>query len=108
MALTKEQIKEFKAVEKEAEDSYKLKQVADEIADFGDGDLEWAKKVYKKAEEKAKKSADFCKLADSLYEKLGDKEWALKNYIKADKIAYECDDYDILAWANDKIEEINS
>jgi hypothetical protein len=108
MALTKEQIKEFEEKEKEAEDYEEFKRLADGIADFGDGDLEWARKVYKKAEEKAKKGVDFCKLADSLYEKLSDKEWALKNYIKADKIANECDDYDILAWANDKIEEINS
>jgi len=47
MALTKEQIKEFKAAEKKAEDSGELIVVADDLAEVGDKD--WAKKVYKKS-----------------------------------------------------------
>ena len=51
MALTKEQIKEFKEAEKEAEESGELLEVGDEL--FEAGDKEWAKKVYKKAVNKA-------------------------------------------------------
>ena len=50
MALTKEQIKEFKAEEKEAEEAYNLIDVANNIAEAGDKD--WAKKIYKKAEKR--------------------------------------------------------
>ena len=74
MALTKEQIKEFKAAEKEAENSYDFKNVAYDISNAGD--KEWAKKVYKKAEEKAENSYDFAKLAEIIRENLGDKKWA--------------------------------
>ena len=49
--MTEDQIKEFKETEKEAEDSYDLRDLADEIVDAGD--KEWAKKIYMKAEEKA-------------------------------------------------------
>ena len=55
MALTKEQIKEFQEAEKEAEDACDLRSVADDIAEAGD--KEWAKKVYKKAEGKAKENS---------------------------------------------------
>ena len=61
MALTKAQIKEFKAAEKEAEDSYDYRSVADDIAEAGDKD--WAKKLYKKAEEKAENYSEFNDLA---------------------------------------------
>ena len=49
--LTKAQIKEFKEAEEAAEDSYDFRGIADDIAEAGDKD--WAKKLYKKAEEKA-------------------------------------------------------
>ncbi len=47
--LTKAQIKEFKEAEEAAEDSYDFRGIADDIAEAGDKD--WAKKLYKKAEE---------------------------------------------------------
>ena len=56
MALTKEQIKEFKAAEKEAEDSGDYRNVADELAEAGD--KEWAKTVYEKALELAEEDRD--------------------------------------------------
>jgi len=40
------------------------------------GDKDWAKKVYKKAEKKAKDSYDYESLAESLRDQLGDKKWA--------------------------------
>ena len=43
MALTKAQIKEFKAAEKEAEDSYDYRSVADDIAEAGD--KKWAMRI---------------------------------------------------------------
>tara|TARA_A100001015_G_scaffold257192_1_gene299689 strand:+ start:199 stop:945 length:747 start_codon:yes stop_codon:yes gene_type:complete len=91
MALTKEQIKEFKEAEAEADaetdNFYNLKEVADNLAKTGD--LEWARKVYKKAEGKAKTSDDFRFFGQSLFEKLNDKEWSLKQYKKAeDKAEY--------------------
>ena len=51
MALTKDEIKEFKKEEKEAEDCTDFYFIADQISDAGD--KEWAKNLYKKAEEKA-------------------------------------------------------
>ena len=51
MALTKDEIKEFKKEEKEAEDCFGFTFIADQISDAGD--KEWAKNLYKKAEEKA-------------------------------------------------------
>jgi len=40
------------------------------------GDKEWAKELYKKAEDKAGNSYDFAKLAEIIRENLGDKKWA--------------------------------
>ena len=80
MALTKEQIKEFKAAEKKAEDSGELIVVADDLAEAGDKD--WAKKVYKKAADKIDDSEDFIELADSIHEGLGDKELLKEVYGK--------------------------
>jgi hypothetical protein len=94
-ALTKEQIKEFKESEKEAEDSYDFRNVAYDIADAGD--KEWAKKVYKKAEGKAEDYSDFSGLADSIHEQLGDKEWAKKVYKKAADKAEDFSDFSGLA-----------
>ena len=51
MALTKEEIKEYKSEEKEAEDCTDFSIIADQLSDAGD--KEWAKNLYKKAEEKA-------------------------------------------------------
>ncbi len=95
MALTKEQIKEFKEREKEAEDSYDYRSVADDIAEAGDKD--WAKKVYEKAEKKSEDCSDFTILADNIIEKLGDKEWAKTFYEKAEDKAEDNDDIRALA-----------
>ena len=54
----------FQSDEANAEDACGLKIVADSIAEAGD--KKWAKKVYKKAEEKAKDSLDFNWLAYSI------------------------------------------
>tara|TARA_B100000686_G_C16676819_1_gene909604 strand:- start:69 stop:1295 length:1227 start_codon:yes stop_codon:yes gene_type:complete len=81
--LTKEEIKEFKAEEKEAEDYSELSSLAESLFELGD--KEWTKKVYKKAETKAENSEDYESLADSIIEKLGDKDWAKKVYKKAVK-----------------------
>tara|TARA_Y100001960_G_scaffold288769_1_gene328119 strand:+ start:307 stop:1659 length:1353 start_codon:yes stop_codon:yes gene_type:complete len=81
MALSKEQIKEFKAAEKEAEDSYDYRSLADDIA--AAGDKEWAKKIYGKAEEKAAENDDFRGLAKSVYQSLGDQKWSNDLYKKA-------------------------
>ena len=90
MALTKEQIKEFKEAEETAEDFYKLKEVADNLAEAGD--KEWAKKVYKKAEVTTEESREFLMLANSLSEKLNDNKWAKKVYKKAEDKADCVDD----------------
>ena len=51
MALSKKDIKFFEDEEKEAENSFDFRRVADDLADAGDN--KWAKKVYAKAEDKA-------------------------------------------------------
>ena len=66
--LDEAQIKEFKDLEEEAEDSCDFRYLADDIAETGDKD--WAKKVYMKAESKAEDSMDFASLADCIYENL--------------------------------------
>ena len=74
--LTKEQIKEFTEQEKEADDSWHYKSLAGDVAEAGDKD--WARKLYKKAEDLAKDSSDYRDLAKSIVDEnyLGDKEWA--------------------------------
>ena len=52
MALTKEQIKEFKEEEKDAEDCFDFYNLAENLVKAGDKD--WAKKVYKKSYKKKK------------------------------------------------------
>ena len=66
--------KNFKDAEAKAKDACDLKQVADNLADAGD--KQWAKKVYRKAEDKAEDSLDLNWLAYSISVALGDKEWA--------------------------------
>ena len=56
-------------------------------------DKEWAKKIYKEAEEKAEDCSDFRDLADSIHENLGDKEFAKKVYKKAEKKAEDSEDF---------------
>ncbi len=72
----------FQSDEANAEDACDLKIVADSIAEAGD--KKWAKKVYKKAEEKSRDSLDFNWLAYSIIETLGDTNWARNIYIKAE------------------------
>ena len=72
----------FQSDEANAEDACDLKIVADSIAEAGD--KKWAKKVYKKAEEKARDSLDFNWLAYSIVETLGDTNWARSIYTKAE------------------------
>ena len=93
--MTKEQIKEFKATEKEAEDSDGYRSLADELAESGD--KEWAKKIYGKAEEKGENCYEFIYLADSIYENLGDKNWSEKVYKKAEEKAEDYGDFRYLA-----------
>ena len=51
------------------------------------GDEEWARRLYKKSEDKAEAFYEFRWLAECLCENLGDKEWAKKVYIKAESQA---------------------
>jgi tetratricopeptide (TPR) repeat protein len=95
MALTKEQIKEFKEELKEAEGCYGFYSLARKISYAGD--KEWAKKVYKKAEEKAEDCSDYSSLAASIHEEIGDKEWAKKVYKKAEGKAEDSSDFRDLA-----------
>ena len=90
-------IRKFKNAEAKANDACDLKVVADNLADAGDQG--WARKVYRKAEDKAEDSLDFNWLACSLCEKLGDMEWARKVYKKAGNKA-ECSlDFNWLAYS---------
>jgi len=98
--LTKEQIKEFTEQEKEADDSFDYRHLADSIADENYlGDKEWARKLYKKAEDLAKDSGDYKYLANSIADEryLGDEELARKLYKQAEDLAENCDAYKYLA-----------
>ena len=84
MALTKDEIKEFKKKEKEAENCTGFSIIASGLSYAGD--KEWAKNVYKKAEEKADDFYDLRNLADSIFNDLGDEEWSRTLYMKAEEI----------------------
>jgi hypothetical protein len=54
--------------------SFDFRRVADGLADAGDN--EWAKKIYKKEEDKAEECYEYQSLAESIRDNLGDKKWA--------------------------------
>ena len=95
MALTKDEIKEFKKEEKEAEDCFGFTFIADLISDAGD--KEWAKNLYKKAEQKDHDFHDLIGLAQSVFENLDDEEWSRTLYKKAEEKAESYDDFKDLA-----------
>ena len=104
MALTKEEIKEYKSEEKEAEICYDFYYIADSILENG-GDKEWAINLYKKAETKAEIFREFIDLAESLCEKLGDKEWARSLYKKAEEKAVGDERYHLAQSKSDYLGE---
>ena len=95
--LTKEEIKEFKEQEKEAEDLYDYYSLAAEIVEAGDKD--WARKLVQKAEDLAENSDDYNSIAESVADEdsLGDKKYAKELYQKAEDLAEEQYDYESIA-----------
>ena len=89
--------KNFKNAEVKAKDACDLKQVADNLAEAGD--KQWAKKVYRKAEDKAEDSLDFNWLAYSVCVALGDKEWARELYKKGEEKAENSLEFNWLAYS---------
>ena len=87
----------FQKEETKAKDACDLKKVADSIAKAGD--KEWAKKVYKKVEEKARDSLDFNWLAYSIFEVFGDINWAKKVYKQSENKAEGSLDFNWLAYS---------
>jgi hypothetical protein len=77
MALTKEQIKEFKEKKGKAKACYELKEIADNIAETGD--KEWANKIYKSVSGSYDDSEDVSDFANRLCDELKDAEWSTKN-----------------------------
>ena len=77
MALTKEQIKEFKEKKGKAKACYELKEIADNIAEAGD--KEWANKIYKSVSGSYDDSEDVSDFANRLCDELKDAEWSTKN-----------------------------
>ncbi len=90
-------IEKFQKDETKAKDACDLKKVADNIAKAGD--KEWAKKVYKKVEEKAQDSLDFNWLAYSIFEVFGDINWAKKVYKQSENKAESSLDFNWLAYS---------
>ena len=89
--------KNFKNAEVKAKDACDLKQVADNLAEAGD--KQWAKKVYRKAEDKAEDSLDLNWLAYSVCVALGDKEWARELYKKGEEKAENSLEFNWLAYS---------
>ncbi len=87
----------FQTAEANANDACDLKQIADQLAEAGDG--QWAKKVYQKAEAKAEDSLDLNWLAYSVALALNDKDWAKKIYRKAEEYAESSLDLNWLAYS---------
>ncbi|MBL4665132.1 MAG: tRNA (guanosine(46)-N7)-methyltransferase TrmB [Nitrospinaceae bacterium] len=89
--------RKFQTEEANANDACDLKQVADQLAEAGDG--QWAKNVYQKAEAKAEDSLDLNWLAYSVALALNDKDWAKKIYRKAEEYAESSLDLNWLAYS---------
>jgi tRNA (guanine-N7-)-methyltransferase len=89
--------RKFKTAEANANDACDLKQVADQLAEAGDG--QWAKNVYQKAEAKAEDSLDLNWLAYSVALALNDKDWAKNIYRKAEEYAESSLDLNWLAYS---------
>lgn len=90
-------VKKFKAAEVKARDCCDLKKIADDLVVAGDS--QWAKKIYLKAEGKARDSLDLNWLAYSVYEAFGDVQWARELYLKAEGMAKESLDFNWLAYS---------
>ncbi len=82
-SLSKEQVKTFKAQEKEAEDCWDYSALADSLAEAGD--KEWARKIYEKAVKTADDSQDLAAIGSSVLkeEHLSDMDWARNLYSQA-------------------------
>lgn len=89
--------RKFKAAEASAKDSCDLKQVADQLVEAGDRD--WARSVYKKAEEKAEDCLDLNWLAYSVVFALNETDWAVKIYREAEKCVENSLDLNWLAYS---------
>lgn len=89
--------RKLQTAEASANDACDLKQVADQLAEAGDG--QWAKNVYQKAEAKAEDSLDLNWLAYSIALVLNDKDWAKKIYRKAEEHAESSLDLNWLAYS---------
>ncbi len=76
----------------ETQDSGNLRNLADSLCQ-NLGDLEWAKKIYQKAEDKAKAFYEFRWLAERLCENMGDLDWAKSGYRKAENKANDSSDF---------------
>ena len=76
MALTKEQIKEFKEKKGKAKACYELKEIADNIAETGD--KEWANKIYKSVTSSYDDGEDISDFTNRLCNELKDAEWSTK------------------------------
>ena len=85
MALTKEQIKEFKEEEKNASEFYEYRKIGSDLVEAGD--KQWAKKLYKKAEDTAENSEDLFILAECVFEELSETDWAKNLYKKSEQDA---------------------
>ena len=95
--LTSDQIEDFKEKEKNAENDWDFRLLAEDVAEEGDKD--WARELYKKAEKLTEDCDDYITLAESVANEnnLGDKDWARELYKKAEKLAENSDDYRRLA-----------
>ncbi|MFL2948024.1 MAG: tRNA (guanosine(46)-N7)-methyltransferase TrmB [Nitrospinales bacterium] len=87
----------FKTLEANAKDACDLKQVADQLVEAGEA--EWARRVYKKAEEKVEDCLDLNWLAYSVAFALNDKNWAIKIYEEAEDRAENSLDLNWLAYS---------
>ncbi len=87
----------FQTAEANSQDACDLKQVADQLAEAGD--REWARRVYKKAEDRVEDCLDLNWLAYSVAFALNDKDWAVKIYQKAEDCVENSLDLNWLAYS---------
>lgn len=91
VALSDEQIKEFKDQENDAEDAYDYLYLADEVGEAGD--LKWAQKLLNTSFERCQDSSDYVEVSEvALKLNLSD-DFIINSYKKSEELASDFDEY---------------
>jgi hypothetical protein len=91
VALSDEQIKEFKDQEKDAEDAYDYQSLADEVGEAGD--LKWAQSLLDTSFEKCQDSSDYVEVSEVALKLNLSNDFIINSYKKSEELASDFDEY---------------